>query len=80
MKNYLDALVAIDVDESSQFKATHIKYKCLDLNLWDPNLIVPEDYQLENKKNDLLILHSYFDEDRGENKKYKRLTSYAKSN
>jgi len=69
MKNYLDALVGIDVDESSQFKATHIKYKSLDLDLWDPNLTVPEDYLLNKKKGELLILHSYFDEDRGENKK-----------
>ena len=69
MNNYLDVLLGVDSNESSQFKSTHIKYKSLDLNLWHPNLIIPQEHLLDRKEDELLILHSYFDEDRGKDKK-----------
>ena len=69
MRRYLDVQLAIDSNDSSQFRTTHIKYKCLDLNLWHPNLTVPEEHRLENNNDELIILHSYFEEDRDDNKK-----------
>ena len=69
MRKYLDLLVGGDSNDSSQFKSTHFKYKSLDLDLWHPNLIVPKKFEIEKSEDELLILHSYFDEDRGKEKK-----------
>ena len=78
MKNYLDALVGIDVDESSQFKATHIKYKESGLRFMGSKSNRLEDYLL-NKKRVSLILHLFLMRIEVKIKKYKRLTPGAKA-
>ncbi|MFA6127016.1 MAG: glycosyltransferase [Bacteroidales bacterium] len=57
IRRYSDLNIGQGTFNSSQFKARHIKYKSIDLNLWHPNIKIPDDYKLPQTKN-LRILHS----------------------
>lgn len=63
--------------ESSVVKLNHIRLKSIDLNLWKPNIEIPAEHLLP-KSNKLRILHSYFDEQRGEDKKNIKGSYYVK--
>lgn len=45
-----------------------IKYKCVDLDLWHPNLAIPDEFKLPPTSN-LRIMHSFFDKNRLNNGK-----------
>ena len=45
--------------DSSQFEMSHIKYKSIDLKLWQPNLVIPAEHQLAATDN-IRILHSNY--------------------
>ena len=49
--------------ESIQFNFTHLKYKSVDLKLWNPNIKVPNEFKLP-ASNKLRILHSFCDKNR----------------
>ncbi len=63
LKRYVDLFVGNGTLDSTQYKATHFKYKCIDLNLWRPELEVPQKYLLPATDN-LRILHSFYNKDR----------------
>tara|TARA_A100001015_G_scaffold291869_1_gene366548 strand:+ start:508 stop:1665 length:1158 start_codon:yes stop_codon:yes gene_type:complete len=67
LKKYNGKLIGEGV-ESSIIKLNHMKYKCIDLNLWDQKIEIPKEHILP-KSNKLRILHSYFDGQRGEHRK-----------
>jgi glycosyltransferase involved in cell wall biosynthesis len=58
INKYSDLNIGFGVLDSSQYKATHIKYKSIDLSLWRPDLEVPKDYQLPQSSK-IRILHSF---------------------
>jgi len=63
IRKYADLCVGFGEMESTQYRATHFKYKALDLSLWRPDLDVPEEYRLPATEK-LRILHSFFCEGR----------------
>jgi len=64
LRKYCDMNIGYGHIDSTQYKATHIKYKVLDMNLYNPDLIIPEHLKLR-ATNKLRILHSFmFGEDR----------------
>jgi glycosyltransferase involved in cell wall biosynthesis len=63
VRKYTDMVVGTGSLESSQYKATHFKYKAIDLDLWHPNLAVPEEFRMPPTEN-LRILHSFYNENR----------------
>tara|TARA_Y100000768_G_scaffold302854_1_gene236767 strand:- start:30354 stop:31499 length:1146 start_codon:yes stop_codon:yes gene_type:complete len=63
IRRYSDINIGHGFYDSSQFKMTHMKYKSVDLELWNPDIEVPEKFRLE-KTNNIRILHSYVDENR----------------
>ena len=68
VRRYADMMVGFGEMDSSQFKMTHFKYKSLDLDLWKPDLEIPEEHRLP-KTTKLRILHSFIKENRENNGK-----------
>ena len=60
VRRYSDLNIGTGTLDSSQFKATHFKYKAIDLDLWSPDLQIPPEYRLPPTSN-LRILHSFYD-------------------
>jgi len=58
LNRYSNLCVGIGTLDSSQYSATHLKYKVIDLFRWRPDLEIPEQYQLE-KFEGIRILHSF---------------------
>jgi hypothetical protein len=63
VRRYADMAVGYGNLDSSQYQATHFRYKAIDLDLWRPELDVPAAARLPATAN-LRILHSYLDEGR----------------
>lgn len=63
IRRYVDMAVGTGTLDSTQYTATHFKYKSIDLNLWKPGLDIPAEYLLPPTQN-LRILHSFFSEGR----------------
>lgn len=63
IRKYVDLSVGLGSLDSSQYKATHFKYKAIDLDLWHPNLDIPKQFKLPATEN-LRILHSFFKQNR----------------
>lgn len=63
IRRYADMVVGTGSLDSSQYKATHFKYKAIDLDLWHPAIEVPEKFKLPPTEN-LRILHSFFNKNR----------------
>lgn len=63
IRKYVDLSVGMGSLDSSQFRATHFKYKVIDLDLWHPNMDIPKQFKLPVTDN-LRILHSFFKENR----------------
>lgn len=59
LNRYFDFFIGFGFKNSLQIKETHIKYKSIDLKLWKPKLVIPEEFLLP-KTNNLRILHSSF--------------------
>lgn len=68
IKKYFDINLSYHDFESTQYTQMHIKYKSIDLNLWEPNIDIPEEFRLPATKK-LRILHSFFKENRENNGK-----------
>jgi glycosyltransferase involved in cell wall biosynthesis len=63
VRRYADMAVGIDCMETSQYPATHFKYRSIDLNLWKPDLDIPPEHLLPATKN-LRVLHFFYTEGR----------------
>lgn len=63
IRRYADMVIGYASLDSSQYKATHFKYKSIDLDLWKPDLEIPDEYMLPPTEN-LRILHSFYKKDR----------------
>ena len=63
IRKYFDMVSGDGTIESTQFNFTHLKYKSIDLKLWNPNIKVPNEFKLP-ASNKLRILHSFFDKNR----------------
>lgn len=63
IRKYADMVVGTGSLDSTQYKATHFKYKALDLDLWHPGISIPEKFRLPPTEN-LRILHSFFNKSR----------------
>jgi glycosyltransferase involved in cell wall biosynthesis len=66
VRRYFDFNIGTGSIDSSQFRATHMKYKSIDLNLWSPNLLIPKEHRLPPTEK-LRILHSTYLENSGRN-------------
>jgi glycosyltransferase involved in cell wall biosynthesis len=63
IRKYFDMVIGTGEFESTQYKFTHLKYKALDLNLWNPDIKIPDEFKRPDT-NKLRILHSFYDENR----------------
>lgn len=68
LSSYFDFYIGIPDIESKYYKQSNIKYKAVDLELWHPDLLIPEKFKLP-KTNKLRILHSFFNDNRENNGK-----------
>lgn len=68
IRKYADMFVGTGSLNSSQYKTTHFKYKAIDLELWHPDLAVPDEFKLP-WTNNLRILHSFYDKNRNHGSK-----------
>jgi glycosyltransferase involved in cell wall biosynthesis len=66
IRRYFDIHIGIGSIDSTQYQMTHMKYKSIDLSLWNPELQIPPDHQLP-KTNTLRILHSSYLENSSRN-------------
>lgn len=58
VRRYSDMNIGYGFLDSSQYRATHIKYAAIDLDIWRPDIKVPSEFQLPKTKN-LRIFHSF---------------------
>lgn len=58
LRRYSDLNIGYGVLDSTQYKATHFKYKSIDLDLWSPNISMPHEMILPST-NKIRILHSF---------------------
>jgi glycosyltransferase involved in cell wall biosynthesis len=65
IKKYFDSTVGYTDIVSTQYKQTILPYKSLDMNLWSPDLKIPEEFRLPPTRN-LRILHSFYNANRQE--------------
>ena len=56
---FFDMQIGVGAINSTQFQMTHMKYKSIDLNLWQPILTVPPEHQLV-ASDKIRILHSAY--------------------
>jgi hypothetical protein len=66
IRKYFDMQIGVGAIDSTQFRMTHLAYKSIDLNLWNPNITVPLAHQLP-ATDKLRILHSSFIKESGRN-------------
>jgi hypothetical protein len=59
VNHYFDLVIGFGAINSTQFRASHIRYKSIDLNLWRPNLEIPAKHKLP-PSNNIRILHSAY--------------------
>ena len=59
IRRFFDMQIGNGSIDSSQFEMSHIKYKSIDLKLWQPNLVIPAEHQLAATDN-IRILHSNY--------------------
>ena len=64
IRKYFDTTIGLPSIESSQYSYSYIKYKSIDLSLWNPELKIPKKYKLP-RSNKLRILHSAYLENSG---------------
>lgn len=58
VRKYVDFNIGRGLLDTSQYKATHIKYKVIDLEKFNPNICIPKELQLEGNGK-FRILHSF---------------------
>ena len=58
LNRYSDFNIGFGVLDSTQYKATHLKYKSIDLDIWNPNIQIPAQYRLPATSK-IRILHSF---------------------
>lgn len=58
VRRYSNLNIGYGLLNSSQYHATHLKFRAIDLDLWHPDLIPPTEYQLAPTAS-LRILHSF---------------------
>lgn len=63
VRRYADLVIGDTFLNSSQFSSVHFRYKSIDLDLWNPGIVIPEKYRLEDNGK-LRILHSYIQDGR----------------
>jgi hypothetical protein len=68
LKKYCDLSIGLGCFDSNQFPLTHIKYKVLDFNIWNSDIIIPQEYKLPPTEN-LRILHGFVNENRTKEEK-----------
>jgi len=59
IRRYFNTTIGPGSIESTQINVSSIKYKSIDLSLWNPSLVIPTEYLLPPTKN-LRILHSSY--------------------
>ncbi len=64
IRRFFDMQIGVGAIDSTQFEMSHIKYKSIDLSLWNPSLKVPEQHRLPETKN-VRVLHSAYLEKSG---------------
>ena len=72
IRRYFDLQIGVGTINTSQFPFTHIKFKSINLNLWNPDLNIPSKYKLP-KTNNIRILHSTYLEKSGRNWKERNI-------
>ena len=72
INRYFDLSIGIGSIDSTQYRMTHFKYKSIDLNMWHPELEIPEEHQLPATKN-IRIMHSAYLEKSGRDWKGKNI-------
>lgn len=63
VRRYASAVVGNGSLDSTQFRTSHIKYKAINLDFWNPNTDIPEKFLL-NQNGSVKILHSFFSKGR----------------
>lgn len=58
IRRYAHMCIGYGTLDSSQYRATHLKYKVVDLERWRPDIAIPERYLLEPTEK-VRILHSF---------------------
>lgn len=64
IRRFFDMKIGHGAIDSTQFEMSHIKYKAIDLELWNPSLQIPADHKLPETQN-LRVLHSAYLEKSG---------------
>lgn len=59
IRRFFDMQIGVGANDSLQFAMTHIKYKAIDLELWNPAMQLPKQHVL-TKTNNIKILHSSY--------------------
>jgi len=58
IRQFFNIAIGVGVTPTNQYQATHIRWKAIDLDLWSPNLVIPEKYMLPRSRG-LRVLHSF---------------------
>jgi len=59
IRRFFNMQIGVGTIDSTQFEMSHLKYKSIDLNLFNPSLEVPEQHRLSATQN-IRILHSAY--------------------
>ena len=59
LRRYFDFFIGFGFKNSREFDETHLKYKSIDLSLWNPGIKIPDRFLLPETKN-LRVLHSNY--------------------
>lgn len=63
LRRYIDVFVSDGSTETTQYPVTAMACKSIDLDLWSPDLVVPQSF-IVPKKASLRVMHSFYDKDR----------------
>lgn len=58
VRKFFDMTIGAGSTPTTELPTTHIKWKSINLSLWNPNLLIPEAHRMEKSSN-LRILHSF---------------------
>jgi hypothetical protein len=58
IRRFFDMAIGAGVTPTNEYHATHIRWKAIDLDLWSPNLVIPEKHMLPRIQG-LRVLHSF---------------------
>jgi len=58
VRTYFHKAISFGITPVTQYHATHMRWKIIDLDLWNPELAVPKEHRLASTKS-LKVLHSF---------------------